>query len=134
MDIDITTFFAEANTFDFSRSVAEYGPNVGPTAWTNAKREGETSPLLTTPDQLEALRDHVKGFGKWEPAELAAWSDVECNALFIQLISGDIREAGLDNDPDDDDWQEYERRAAQCDCSGRIFKAADGNVYYTLGD
>jgi hypothetical protein len=35
----------------------------------------------------------------------------ECNALFIQLISDDIREAGLDEDfLKEFDWNEYEER------------------------
>ena len=92
MEIDITNFFNNAEPFDFSASVAERGENAGRDTWNNAKREGAASPLLTTPEQLDALRSYVKGFGAWDDDEIAAWDDAECNALFIQLISGDMRE------------------------------------------
>lgn len=131
MEIDITHFFKEADAFDFSASIAERGVNAGKETWANAKEEGENSPLLTTSDQIDALRSYVKDFGAWSPEEIAAWSDVECNALFIQLVSGDMREAGLDSEPDDDTWSEYERRAEQGNCSGNIYRIGD-KVFYSL--
>ena len=62
MEINISRFFAEAEPFEFSRSRAEYGDNAGPTSWANAVKAGTDSPLLTTPEQLQALRDYVRGF------------------------------------------------------------------------
>ena len=79
MEIDVTAFFENADPFEFSHSRAEGGANAGPQTWANAKEEAQRSPLLTTPEQLDALRSYV----------IAAWSPIECNALFIQLISGD---------------------------------------------
>jgi hypothetical protein len=134
MEIDITTFFSEAEPWNFSASVAERGRNAGPETWNNAMEEGAKSPLLTTPEQIEALRDHVQGFGAWEREEIAAWTPVECNALFIQLVSGDMREGNLDNDPDDSDWADYERRAEAGNCRGRIWRGDDSKIYYYLGD
>lgn len=130
MEINISRFFAEAEPFEFSRSRAEYGDNAGPTSWANAVKAGTDSPLLTTPEQLQALRDHVKGFGAWDDEEIAAWSDAEVNALFIQMISGDMREAGLDCDPDESAWQEYEENDR---VSHNIFRGSDGEIYYYLG-
>lgn len=132
-EIDITDFFNSADAFEFSASVAERGENAGKETWNNAKEEGTRAPLLTTPDQIQALRDHVKEFGAWSREEIEAWSSVECNALFIQLVSGDMREAGLDQDPDDQDWQEYEKRAERGNCPGNIYRGDDGRVYYYLG-
>ena len=132
MEIDITTFFETADPFEFSGSVAERGQNAGRETWNNAKEEGANSPLLTTPEQIEALREYVKDFGAWTREEIAAWTNTECNALFIQLVSGDMREGGLDNDPDDSDWAEYEKRAERGNCPSNIFRTDDGKVYYSL--
>jgi hypothetical protein len=131
MEINITRFVINADPFDFSASRAERGDNAGRVTWNNAKAEGESSPLLITPEQLEALRDHVRGYGAWDKEEIAAWSDAECNALFIQLISGDMREAGMDEcDIEDFDWYEYQ----QGSISGRIYKGDDNQIYFYLGD
>ena len=132
MNINITSFFESADAFEFSASVMERGKNAGPETWQNAKDEGERSPLLTTPEEIEALRSYVKEFGAWSDDEIAAWSAVECNALFIQLVSGDMREAGLDNEPSDEDWRAYEERAERGNCSGSIYRGDDGAIYYCL--
>lgn len=136
MEIDITSFFENADPFEFSHSRAEGGPDAGPNTWNAAKREGAESPLLTTPEQIEALRDHVRGFGAWSDEEIAAWDDAECNALFIQMVSGDIREGGLDQpgtDTDSPEWDEYEKGAEEGLFAGRISRSA-GRIYYYLGD
>ena len=134
MEINITQFIAEEDPYNFSGSVAEHGDNVAQITWSNAKRKGERSPLLTTPEQLDALRAHVKEFGAWDKDEIASWSDIECNALFIQLVSGDMREAGMDDvDLEDFDWEDYEQRAHAGQISGIIFRADDGQIYYYLG-
>jgi hypothetical protein len=128
MEIDITSFFESADPFEFSASRAERGQNAGPETWANAKREGAESPLLTTEEQFDALRDHVRGFGAWDADEIAAWDAAELNALFIQLISGDMREADLDNG--DPDWEVYE---ADVNLTHNIFKGSDDRIYYYLG-
>jgi hypothetical protein len=133
MEIDITRFCAENAPADYSASVAEIGDNAGTITWDAAKNEALRAPPLTTDEQLEALRVYVKGFGAWSDAEIAAWTPAECNALFIQLVSGDLREADLENPNDDDAWQEYERRANAGDCAGQLFRDAAGRVYYYLG-
>lgn len=131
MEIDITDFVNNADPFEFSASVAERGKNAGRETWANAKRDAAATPLLTTPEQLDALRDHARGFGAWDGEEIAAWSDDECSALFIQMISGDMREAGMDLA--DFDWEEYEERANGGEISGRICRGGD-RVYYYLGE
>lgn len=131
MEIDITNFFNNADAFQFSHSQAEGGKTAGPDTWNAAKREGSESPLLKTEDQIAALRLYVCDFGAWSAEEIAAWDATECNALFIQIISGDMREAGLDNEPDDEAWAEYERRSEEGNCSSNIFRSSD-RVYYSL--
>lgn len=133
MEINITRFVTDADPFDFSASRAERGDNAGPDTWKNAVAEGSNDPLLTTTEQLDALREYVKGFGAWDDDEIAAWSDAECNALFIQLISGDMREAGMDVELDEFDWEEYEQCARAGQISGNIYKGDDGQIYYYLG-
>ena len=130
MEIDISSFFAEAEPFEFSASAAERGQNAGPETWANAMREAAASPLLTTEDQLDALRDHVRGFGAWSAEEIAAWSADECNALFVQLISGDMREAGFD-ECEAPDWAQYEADASEGRISGNMFPH-EGRIFYTL--
>ena len=131
MEIKITSFFEKADAFEFSASVAERGENAGAETWNNAKMQGAFAPLLKTPEEIEALRRYVKDFGAWTEEEIAAWDEIECNALFIQLVSGDMREGELDNEPNNDDWRAYEQRAEEGNCSGNIYRS-DGEVYYSL--
>lgn len=132
MEIDITDFFNNADAFQFSHSKAEGGQTAGPDTWNAAKREGSESPLLKTEDQIAALRLYVRNFGAWSAEEIAAWDAAECNALFVQFVSGDMREAGLDNEPDDEAWANYTERAQEGQCSGNIWQGSDGRVYYDL--
>ena len=127
MEIDITSFFENAEPFEFSASRAERGENAGPETWANAVREGTDSPLLTTPEQIAALRRYVEDFGAWDAEEIVGWSDAECNALFIQLVSGDIRKAGLDNG--EPNWEAYE---ADENNRGGLYRGGGGKVYYSL--
>lgn len=44
-----------------------------------------------------------------------------------------MREGGLDNDPDDDDWRKYEKGAEDGHFPGNIFRSSD-RIYYSLSD
>lgn len=135
MEIDITTFFRLAEPFDFSASQAERGENAGRDTWNNAIREGANSPLLHSEEQLDALRQWARDTGAWSKDEIAAWTDVECNALFIQIISGDMREMeSLCTDDDGEvSWTEYERLSSEGTISGCLYRGDDGRIYYYLG-
>ncbi len=89
MDINITHLL-ETDLFPFSHSRAEGGQNAGQDTW-NAALNGPR-PLLNTPEEFEAFRDHVAEFGAWTEEEISAWDENECQALFLQMISGDVRE------------------------------------------
>lgn len=140
MDIDITAFIhGESDPFDFSRSAAEAGQNAGPDSWRDALAEASAHPMLDTPEKLDAMRDFIRGFGAWNREEIAAMSDDKLNALLIQFISGDMREAGMDAcDPEDFDWTEYQVRASAGEISGRIYRAdvpdhaSFGRVFFSL--
>ena len=133
MDINITRFFHDADAFEFSASRAERGEHAGRETWSAAKDEGADLPLLKTPDEINALRSYVKAFGAWSDEEIAAWSGVECNALFIQLVSGDIRETGMFAG-DSFDWKEYERGAEAGNWNGNLFRADNGDIFYLLSN
>lgn len=135
MEIDITSFFHNAEPFEFSASVAERGQNAGRDTWRNAVAEGSSAPLLTTEAQLDALRQWAKESGGWDAEERAAWSDAECNALFIQLISGDMRE--IENlcmgDDGEIDWKEAEKLSSEGTIGGRLYPGKSGKIWYYLG-
>ena len=141
MEIDITDFFRNAETWDYSGSVATHGQNAAKSTWRAAMGGAHDWPLLSTPEQLEAFRDHMRGYGAWDSEEIQSWTIDECNALFIQLIAGDMRESGLDEiDPDDDSaWAEYQEGAESGRYSGSIFRGdidgsdGYGRIFYYLG-
>jgi len=132
MELNITKFFHEAAPMDYSASVAEIGADAGRATWQAACDDAKDFPLLTTDEQREAFRAHVKGFGAWSADEIGAWSDTELNALCIQMIAGDIRETGMNTDVFD--WQEYEAQAHAGMIAGRMFRGDDGEVYFYIGD
>jgi hypothetical protein len=137
MEIDITTLATESDPFEFSASIAERGQNAGPETWANAKDEAAERPILSD-DQLPDFRDYMRGFGAWEDEEINAWDATECNALFIQMVAGDLREAESlcpGDGPGGIHWSKYEALAEAGTCSGRIFLSDDRTrVYAYIGD
>jgi hypothetical protein len=132
MEIDITTL-VEMNCFTLSHSIAEGGENAGQNTWNAAKKQALNSPsLLNTPEKLQAMRDFVRESGGWNKKEIAAWSDNELNALFLQWISGDVRELGADS-LDEIDWEEAEEMQREGQAPSNIFKGDDGKIYFYLG-
>ena len=135
MDINITRFFETAETHDFSNSVANTGlTDIGKITWLNAKDEAQRTPLLTTEDELDAMRAFARASGGWDQDEVAAWSADEVNALFIQWISGDMNEMG-DLFTDDDgeiDWEAVEEAQQQGRIASNIYRADDGSIWFTL--
>lgn len=131
MEIDITGFFKSAETWKFSGSIATHGPDAGPRTWNAAKQEASREPLLKTEAEMNAMRHWAYDTGAWEREEIAAWSAEDVNALFIQLISGDMRETGLDAiDFDDAEaWAKYEKWCENQ--SGSLYKNGE-RVYYDL--
>jgi hypothetical protein len=147
MEIDITNFVYGTDTWEFSGSQMTHGPDAGRQTWKAAKAQAADSPLLTTEEELEALRDHMRGYGAWDAEEIAAWSVDDCNALFIQLISGDMRESGMDDcvmDGSDSealfDWEAYHEDSSEGRISGRIYRGdiegskSFGRIFYYFGE
>lgn len=132
MEINITRFFETAETHDFSNSIADSGQNdIGKITWLNAKDEASRSPLLTTEDQLDAMRAFARASGGWNDEEAAAWSPDDVNALFIQWISGDKNEMDSD-DEGEIDWAAVERDQQEGRIASNIYRATDGTVWFTL--
>lgn len=116
MEIKITNFYRNACPRDYSASVAEIGRNAGADTWNAAIEDSENYPILDTDEKREAFRDYIKGFGAWDAAEIAAFTDTALNALCIQFVSGDIREHGLDNEN-----------------GGNLYQGTDGEIYFYCG-
>ena len=132
MEINITTFFNEAAPMDYSASVAEIGSDAGRETWRAACEDSEDFMLLDSDEKREEFRRYVKTFGAWSEDEIKAWSNIELNALLIQMISGDIREGDLNTD--NPDWDKYQKESEAGHISGRIFKADDSRIYYSIGE
>ena len=132
MEINITDFFYIGQAHLYSASAAELGENAGKITWNNSRNYADKHRMLVTDEQLEAFRSFVKDTGGWTNSEIRSWTDQELNALFVQFIAGDIREAGLDIPFPD--WEQYQEEAEAGRVSGRIFKIQDGQVYYNIGN
>lgn len=132
VEIDITDFFENACPRDYSASVAELGVNAGSDTWRAACDDSPDYPFLDTEEKREEFREHIRGFGAWNDDEIKAWSDTELNALLLQLISGEMRESGLDQG--EPDWQEYREGCEAGKYHGDISPGNDGRVYFYVGD
>lgn len=132
MELNITALCNSMCPRDYSASVAEIGANAGADTWRAAcDNAPDYSDWLDTDDKRESFRDFVRGYGAWSDNEINAWSNDELTALLIQFISGDIRESGLDAGID---WPEYYELSEHGTISGNLFRADDGEIYYTIGD
>jgi len=137
MELNITEFFNACAPMDYSASVAEIGRNAGADTWRAACDDAPDYNLLNTDEKREAFREFVSESGGWSDAEIAAWSDVELNALCIQWVSGDMREPvgfELSASSTPEQWADYQKQAEAGQVSGRLFKAKDGQVYFYIGN
>lgn len=134
MDINITGFFYGAAPRDYSKSQMEAGPTAGPDGWNAAVEDAsDYGPMLSTPDQLEAMREHVRGFGAWDDEEIDTYSHQMLNALLIQCIASDMRD--YCDDVEQWDWSEYEAGCEAGTYSGNIARGVEpGTVYYYIGE
>lgn len=121
----------------YSHSVHEGGENAAQNSWNAAKEAAATTPILRSEEELEAMRGWARSSGGWEREEIAAWDADELNALFLQLVSAETREAGWDSLEDaewDDEGSLIDSLTGEpAECSN-IFRGTDGNVYFYLGE
>ena len=132
MEINITGFFYTGQAHLYSASAAELGENAGKTTWNNSMNFADKHMMLSTDEQLEAFRSFVKDTGAWTQEEISHWTDQELNALFVQFVAGDIREADLD--VPFRDWEQYQEDAEAGQVSGRIYKDEYNHVFYNIGN
>lgn len=131
MELNITDFFNNARPSYYSASAAELGDDAGRITWANAvDAAGQWPDWLDTEDARAEFRAYVKGFGAWDDAEIAAWTDEDLTALLIQLIAGDIRESGLQEGKT---WPEYLADSEAGRVPGNLYRAEDGGVFYYVG-
>lgn len=133
MYLDITRFVTEADPSEYSASRAERGANAGTETWQAANEAAKDEPLLTTQEAIETVRDWFGEFGAWDDDERAAWSPAEVNALLIQYISGDMREAPEGDGPGSIDWDAYEAGQADGTYASNLFRTDDGRVFIYIG-
>ncbi len=131
MEVKITELFKEKEGFSqLSGSVFELGDNAAKITWDNCLDKAEEEAfLISLPEEIAALKRFILDTGGWDTEEIDSWSLQELNALFIQLIAGDVRESeGLTNE----DWELYEKEIEVGRVAGYIFKGIDKEIYYTL--
>lgn len=131
MDINITAYFTnDLAPMDFSASVAEIGNNAGRDTWSAAIEESADLDLLDTEEKRIAARAYFQTFGAWDSEEVNAWTNTELNALLIQCISGDIREASEYLEQSPVNWAGY---AADENKGGNMYQGTDNEIYYYMG-
>jgi hypothetical protein len=131
MEIEITSLL-EMHAPGLSASRVELGDNAGRITWQAAKEQAEETPILDTPEKLDAMRDFARSSGGWDAEEVAAWDAGEVNALFLQWIAGDVRELGADTLAEID-WEEAEEMQQAGQVSSDIYRAEDGRIFFYLG-
>ena len=133
MELNISSFFATVTPRELSSSVAESGPCAGAHTWVSSCKASIHHTLLDDDEKREAFRAWVGWSGGWTAEEIAAWTDVELNALLLQWIAGDLREMGVDDDTGGIDWADVERGQSEGQYPCNLFRGTDGNVYFDLG-
>lgn len=129
-ELDITALL-DVDMWPFSHSVAEGGQNAGSATWNAAVAFVTATPFLSM-ESTDDVRRYFAKFGAWSPDELSAMSHIEINALLLQFIAGDIREASDDDTLAGIDWEAYQRDAEAGRISGGMFRDGAGRVYVEL--
>lgn len=78
------------------------------------------------------MRDFARSSGGWTKAEIERFTPTKVNALFLQLVAGDIRQLGADS-LDEIDWNKAEELQSEWQAPSSLYKGDDGRVYYYLG-
>lgn len=134
IELDITDFFRNAGMIDYSASASEIGQDARQVTWKAACDDSAQYPLLRTEDEKEAFRLHIKRTGGWPEDEIAKWNDTELNALCMQCVAGDVRQAELTPESDQEDWDNYYTAASEGNIPSTLTRGDDGKIYYTLGE
>ena len=135
-EIDITSLVTDDESpfvpFDLSNNRATLGDDAGRLTWQASKECGEAINLLTTEDRVEAWKEFVASSGGWSREEVEAMPAADLNALLLQWIAGDIREAFGDDAADQWDWVAYGEDASAGRISSRLYRGDDGRIYFSI--
>jgi hypothetical protein len=131
MEVNITELFNNVDPSRYSASQAELGPDAGTLTWERAVDRVIHTRLLNHAE-IDTWRVYVRSSGGWSAEEVAAMTDTELQALFLQWVSGDMREAGLSAIANDADWAQYEKDANDGTVSGSIFRTDDGQIFFDI--
>ena len=132
-DVDVTPLFRAGawHPSRFSASQAEQGPSAGPDTWRRAMEQAAAEPLMAARHaELEPFRNYMRGFGAWTDTEIDAWTPQHCNALLIQCVAADMREAGF-TPGGRRDWRRYRADSQAGRISGNLYPRR-GRVFFTL--
>jgi hypothetical protein len=135
MQIDITNLVSRESfdVWQLSNSVANLGDNAGKITWNNSLNAAKEMPQpLDTEEKQKAFRKFVREYSS--ELEGDCKDNVELNALFIQWVAGDIREAfgyDLAEDFNEWNWDEYEIDSEKGHVSSNLYKQ-DGKLYFDL--
>jgi hypothetical protein len=129
VEINITKFFNESCPRDYSASMCELGNGAADITWRAAVDDSEDWMFLDDDDKRDQFRVFVRSSGGWSDDEIAAWSNIELNALLLQWIAGDIRE-GLEWDCNDV-WANYQEMSEAGQVNSNLCRADDGQIYWT---
>jgi hypothetical protein len=97
--------------------------------YSGASRVTEQYHPLFTEEERGAVRSWVKTFGGGTDKEVEDWTPLELDALLLQLIALEVREAGGYN-LDGVDWAGVESG----EVSSRLSRAEDGTVTLYIGE
>lgn len=133
---------------DYSCSTAERGAYAGAGSYAAAVRDA----MALLPASNAVLNIHfstvsesdfdaqiiewLKPWGAWDDAEIQAMGVEGRRGLLLQFITGDLREAGLDNDRpediNDETWADYQSRAESGQCHSSIWRDDSGAFWFSL--
>jgi hypothetical protein len=136
-EIDITHLIGsdEFVPFDLSNNRATLSDNAGELTWQASVETAQSIvSLIPTAEHKEAFRDFVRSSGGWTRDEIEQWTDTELDALLLQWVAGDIREAFGDADPSDWDWAQYEEDARDGRISSALFCTEDGRIFFSISN
>ena len=129
MELDVTHMVeARDEMIELSGSAIEHGQNAGHITWNNSVAYGREHPLLTTDEQRNAARAHMREYGAWSDEVINAWSEDVLQAVICQDVAAAIREMEVAVD-----YEDYKRLCEDGTCSGRVYKGDDGRWYFYLG-
>lgn len=126
MEINVTKLVNEDNAPMLSGSVFELGEDAGRITWNNSKDYAASNGLLTL-DQIEPMKEYFRGFGAWSKEEIAAWTEIEVQALFVQEVASNIREM-----ESFDTYEDYQAAVEKFkgQASGNLFKSENEWFFY----